>query len=108
MTDEISLVCILDGESTTFPVNFNPRRTICHLKNAIKKKKVNALQGIDANTLNLYHVSVLDEGTAVNITDVESKESLTRGTSEIFEVFGTAPPKKTIHIIVQRSLEVVI
>ncbi|KAF9915519.1 hypothetical protein BX616_005998 [Lobosporangium transversale] len=106
MTDEISLVCILDGASTTFEVDINPRRTINYLKKAIKKEKENALQGIDANELNLYHVSVPDEGTTVNIANVESKESLTRGSIKLSNLFGTSPlPEETIHIFVQQLLE---
>ncbi|KAF9896380.1 hypothetical protein BX616_007570, partial [Lobosporangium transversale] len=106
MTDKISLFCILDGESTVFSVKILPTKTVDELKKAIKKEIENDLQGIDADELNLYHVSVLDEGTTVNIADVESKEPLTRATSEISKIFGTAPlPKRTIHIVVQRPLE---
>ncbi|KAF9898581.1 hypothetical protein BX616_003852, partial [Lobosporangium transversale] len=53
---------------------------------------------IAAYELNLYRVSVPDEGTTVNLTKVESKKLL-KITSKISEAYGTALPKKTIHVI---------
>ncbi|KAF9910162.1 hypothetical protein BX616_010928 [Lobosporangium transversale] len=102
MMDKISLLCIPNGESTAFPVDINPQKTISHLKKAIKEKK-DAFQGINAYELILHKVSVPGEGTTVNLTNVGSKESLTRGSSKVSKVFGTSPlPEKTIHVIVQR------
>ncbi|KAF9909535.1 hypothetical protein BX616_011132, partial [Lobosporangium transversale] len=89
MSDEITLICILAGESTAFPVDINPQKTIGHLKDAIKEEK-SRLGDIAANQLNLYHERS------------KEPEELDDLTSEISEGFGTAPPKKTIHAIIQR------
>ncbi|KAF9902465.1 hypothetical protein BX616_001919 [Lobosporangium transversale] len=103
MSDEISLFCILHGESVAFPVDINPQGTSSHLKKAIKKEKENALQDIDADKLIPHKVSVPYEGTTVNLANVKTKELLTGATSKILKIFGTSPlPEETIHVIVQR------
>ncbi|ORZ15009.1 hypothetical protein BCR41DRAFT_82362 [Lobosporangium transversale] len=102
MTQKIKLFCILDGDSSAFEVQLDADDSIAALKKAIKKEKENDFREIDADKLNLFHISVPDEGATINLANIESKELLTRATSEISEVFGSAPAKKTIHVIIQR------
>ncbi|KAF9397540.1 hypothetical protein BGX21_008749, partial [Mortierella sp. AD011] len=101
MSTEITLFCIIEGDSVAFPVDIPSQKTVGHLKKAIHKEKSNDLQHVDADKLILFHVSIADEGNPVHLENVESKAPLIKSTDEISEVFGTAPAKKTIHIIVQ-------
>ncbi|KAF9081985.1 hypothetical protein BGX27_004680, partial [Mortierella sp. AM989] len=101
-TQKIKLFCILDGDSSAFPVKLDSDDTIGELKKAIKEEKKPRLDDIDADKLLLYQIAIPDEGTQVNLNNVDSPKPLLKATTEIAEVFGTAPPKKTIHVIVQR------
>ncbi|ORY98441.1 hypothetical protein BCR41DRAFT_390512 [Lobosporangium transversale] len=97
------LFCILDGNSTPFSVVVSPDDTVDDLKKAIKKEKENDFREIDADKLNLFHVSVPDEGATINLANIESKELLTRATSKISKIFGISPlPEETINVIIQR------
>ncbi|KAF9090292.1 hypothetical protein BGX27_002295, partial [Mortierella sp. AM989] len=110
MTGGIKLFCILDGDSSPFPVAITPDATVGELKDAIKKKKEPEFDDIAADRLILFHVSISSapkrQIALNNLTaDEESKKKakeLEDSTSEISDVFGAAPPKKTIHVIVQR------
>ncbi|KAF8954098.1 hypothetical protein BGZ46_003021, partial [Entomortierella lignicola] len=102
MTQKIKLFCILDGDSSAFEVKLDADDSIAALKKAIKKEKEPRFDDIAADELVLFHVAVLDEGKHVNLSKVEVPTPLIIGSAEISEVFGTAPAKKTIHVIVQR------
>ncbi|KAF8953043.1 hypothetical protein BGZ46_003310, partial [Entomortierella lignicola] len=110
MTQKIKLFCVLDGDSTAFPLNLASDDTIGDLKDSIHKKKSNALEGIDASDLLLWQVSIpigSDEEEDKPIYLEDYKDEAKRigpkhAATEISEVFGTAPAKKTIHVIVQR------
>ncbi|KAF8949847.1 hypothetical protein BGZ46_004913, partial [Entomortierella lignicola] len=97
-SEKVRLFCILDGDSTAFPVKVATDETVGELKKAIKGEKPNDLQDVDADKLILFHVSVADEGKPVHLENVESKTPLIKSTNEISEVFGTLPAKKTIHV----------
>ncbi|KAF9178941.1 hypothetical protein BGZ49_005239, partial [Haplosporangium sp. Z 27] len=101
-SQKIKLFCILDGESSAFEVKLDADDSIAALKEAIKEKKPNDLQGLDADKLVLYQIAVPDEGTQVYLDKIDSSTPLIKGSNEISEVFGTAPAKKTIHVIIQR------
>ncbi|ORY97137.1 hypothetical protein BCR41DRAFT_228771 [Lobosporangium transversale] len=99
------LFCILDGHSTPFSVVVSPDDTVDDLKKAIKKEKEPEFDYIPADKLNLWHVSIVigddeDEKT-ITLSEHPDAKKL-HATSEISEVFGSAPAKKTIHVIVQR------
>jgi hypothetical protein len=59
MTDEILLYCSILGPDGghAFPVRISRSRTVGDLKDAIKKKKGNALNHIDADQLEIWKVS---------------------------------------------------
>ncbi|ORZ18265.1 hypothetical protein BCR41DRAFT_44323 [Lobosporangium transversale] len=106
MTQKIKLFCILDGDSSAFEVQLDADDSIAALKKAIKKEKEPEFDYIPADKLNLFHVSVPDEGATINLANIESKELLTRATSKISKIFGTSPlPEETINVIIQRPLE---
>ncbi|KAF9099642.1 hypothetical protein BGX27_000549 [Mortierella sp. AM989] len=86
-------------------LKISTEESIGDLKEAIKKKKENDFDKVDADKLILHHVSLTinddDEEKPITLQGQPNAKKL-RATSEISEVFATTPPKKTIHIIVQR------
>ncbi|KAG0012100.1 hypothetical protein BGZ82_002729 [Podila clonocystis] len=108
MTDNrLSLFCLCDGESTSnaFSVKVATTDTIDDLKEAIKVKKTPKFDDIATDELTLWRVSVpviaAEKHDAVALHALDSKEELLP-TDELSDVFTETPPKKTIHIIVQR------
>ncbi|ORY88698.1 hypothetical protein BCR41DRAFT_31338 [Lobosporangium transversale] len=113
-SNKVKLFCILDGDSSAFEVKLDADDSIAALKKAIKKEKEPEFDDIAADKLNLWLVSLpsapkrqiaLNNLTA-NEESRKKPEELEDSTCEISDVFGAAPPKKTIHIIVQRPLAV--
>ncbi|KAF9348111.1 hypothetical protein BGX34_002668, partial [Mortierella sp. NVP85] len=106
MTDSpLTLFCLVDGESTSFPVAIDSTKTIGDLKKLIKTENPNTFNGVDAKNLTLWRVSLpvvpKNERKAISLADVSSKEELDE-TDDISDVFKEKPPNKTIHIIVQQ------
>ncbi|KAF9367146.1 hypothetical protein CPB97_006237, partial [Podila verticillata] len=108
MTDNFNFFCVVDGESTLFSVEIEPSKTIGDLKDAIKAKKANDFSDVDADKLTLWKVSIpvapKKERKEISLADVASKEELDE-TDDVSLVFKEPPPKKIIHIIVQRPLQ---
>ncbi|KAF9352665.1 hypothetical protein BGX34_012028 [Mortierella sp. NVP85] len=108
MTDtHLTLFCVVDGETTSFPVAIESTKTVGDLKKLIKAEKAKAFEEVDADQLTLWRVSFpvvpKSERKAVSLADISTKEELDE-TDDISDVFEEKPPKKTIHIIVQRPL----
>ncbi|KAG0274489.1 hypothetical protein BGZ97_010496, partial [Linnemannia gamsii] len=62
MTDNLlTLFCVVDGESTSFPAVIDPTKTVGELKDEIKTKKANAFSEIDADQLTLWKVEIPDD-----------------------------------------------
>ncbi|KAG0024322.1 hypothetical protein BGZ80_004284 [Entomortierella chlamydospora] len=106
--EKVRLFCILDGDTTAFSVKVESDDTVDELKKAIKSENPNLLCDIDARELVLWHVSIPPlPKKQISLDNLIVSETLKKPvelddpTSEISEVFGTAPPKRTIHIIVQ-------
>ncbi|KAF9369269.1 hypothetical protein CPB97_003741 [Podila verticillata] len=98
MTDNrLSLFYVVDGESTSnaFSVKVMTTDTIDDLKDAIKVKKTPKFDDIATDEL------LSEEHEAVVLHTLHSKQKLLP-TDELSDVFKETPPKKTIHIIVQR------
>ncbi|KAF9342633.1 hypothetical protein BGX26_007146 [Mortierella sp. AD094] len=55
---DLTLFCLVDGDSTPFSVDIDASKTVDHLKDAIKLKKPNDFNDIDADKLTLWHVSI--------------------------------------------------
>ncbi|KAF9322726.1 hypothetical protein BG006_002104, partial [Podila minutissima] len=102
---QLSLFCLVDGESTPFPVEIESTKTIGDLKKAIKDDNAIAFADVDAKMLTLWRVSIpvlpKKERKNISLVNVPSKEELDE-TDDVSDVFKETPPKKTIHIIVQR------
>ncbi|KAF9086174.1 hypothetical protein BGX27_003252, partial [Mortierella sp. AM989] len=112
-SEKIKLFCILDGDSSPFPVNLSCDETVGDLKKKIKEEKPNDLQGLDADKLILWHVFIpIEDDQDDNEDDkpfllkdhqAEAKKIRAKqAATEIYKLFGTAPLKNTIHVIVER------
>ncbi|KAF9907382.1 hypothetical protein BX616_000423, partial [Lobosporangium transversale] len=75
------------------------------LKNALKAKKANRFQDVDADELTVWGVShpviAANKHIPVLLSAIDAPTELDP-TDDISDVFDEKPPKKTIHIIVQR------
>ncbi|KAF8946546.1 hypothetical protein BGZ46_005758, partial [Entomortierella lignicola] len=108
-SEKVKLFCILDGDSTAFPVKVATDESVGDLKDAIGEKKPNDLQDVDADKLILWHVAIPSSPARTirlnNLTSDDAKNMLPEKLDEsddlISEKFEAIPPKKTIHIIVQ-------
>ncbi|KAF9319579.1 hypothetical protein BG006_002966, partial [Podila minutissima] len=108
MTDNHrTLFCLVDGEtpSSAFPVEIELTKTIGDLKKLIKTEKTNSFHDVDANELTLWRVSVpivaANKHKPFILTEIDSATELDP-TDDISDIFEETPPKKTIHVIVQR------
>jgi Crinkler effector protein N-terminal domain len=86
-----------------FSVQLSHERFVGHLKEAIKEKKPNALDQIDANDLELYKVTVAlyDLDSGLNNIDPDSLTKL-RPVLGLSRVFPDPPPDGHLHLIVIR------
>ncbi|KAG0069968.1 hypothetical protein BGZ92_004574, partial [Podila epicladia] len=103
--NKISLCCVVDGESISFPVKIESTETIGDLKDAIKTALSPQFDDIAAKDLTLWRVSIslvpLKDRKPIILKQIDSAEELDPG-NDISDEFEERPPKKTIHIIVQR------
>jgi hypothetical protein len=105
----LTLFCLVDGDSSPFPVEIEPTKTVGSLKDAIKAKKTPRFDDVAADELNLWSVSIPvsddddDDEISVYINNIpkDDKKKL-KATRELLGVFGNEAPKNMIHIIVQR------
>ncbi|OAQ26805.1 hypothetical protein K457DRAFT_21801 [Linnemannia elongata AG-77] len=103
----MTLFCLVDGEATSnaFSVKIESTKTIGSLKDHIKTKIPNTFNGIDAKDLTLWRVDqpvlAANKQNPILLSAIDSPTELDP-TDDISDVFPEVPPKKTIHIIVQR------
>jgi len=111
MTDNrLTLFCLVDGEATSnaFSIKIPSSDTVDELKDLIKIKNPDTFSRVDAKELTLWRVSILDDDNGeedfpILLDNISGKDrKKLRATSELSDVFEETPPKKTIHIIVQR------
>ncbi|ORZ20930.1 hypothetical protein BCR41DRAFT_394840 [Lobosporangium transversale] len=109
MAAVINLLCIVDGESTAFPVDILPGKSICILKRRIKDEKHPEFADISSRRLVLWHVSLPEDGNQVNLDDIHMKREISKETRHVSDIFGAkAPGGGTIHIIVKRPQDKVL
>ncbi|KAG0357737.1 hypothetical protein BGX24_006147, partial [Mortierella sp. AD032] len=107
MTDNLlTLFCLVDGDSIPFSVDINASKPVDHLKNLIVNgDQAPAFRDLAAKDLILWRVSIpvvpKKQRREISLADIPSKEELDE-MDDLSEVFEGTPPKKTIHIIVQR------
>ncbi|KAK3844547.1 MAG: hypothetical protein J3R72DRAFT_72127 [Linnemannia gamsii] len=103
----IRLFCLVDGQPTSnaFSVSISTAATIDELKDAIKTKKAQEFDDIDADKLTLWRVSIPDDGDEcpILVDNVpESEREKLRATTKLYKEFDTDLPEETIDILVRR------
>lgn len=93
------------GDSTPFSVDIDPSKTVDQLKKAIETEKTKVLGDVDADELTLWRVFIplvpLNKRKPIILHEIDSATELDP-TDDLSDVFEGKPPKKIIHIIVQR------
>ncbi|KAG0195900.1 hypothetical protein BGX28_000398 [Mortierella sp. GBA30] len=110
MTDNrVTLLCIENGEATPFSVEVDRDEIVDELKKAIKTELAPLFKDVTTKDLKLWHVSIplapLHERKPITLNKFDSAKELDP-TDDISDVFKETPPKKTIHIIIQRPPQV--
>ncbi|KXS16981.1 hypothetical protein M427DRAFT_30801 [Gonapodya prolifera JEL478] len=101
-TSTITLACLLLGETVPFEVFIDPSSSVNNLKKAIKKELAHSLSGVDAFTLALWKVNIPYAARASITEDTLKEEDVMGPLDEISEYFQLPPPKKHIHVIMDR------
>ncbi|KAG0247357.1 hypothetical protein BG011_001617, partial [Mortierella polycephala] len=105
MAEMLTLFCLIEGGSVPFSIDISPTRTVDHLKDLIKIKMAVEFSDVDAYQLTLWHVSIpvdlVRKNDVVLFDAIDTKQEL-MPTDDLSDIFVEKPPKKTIHIIVQR------
>jgi len=106
----LKVICLVDGESTTFPVTVQPTDLVGDLKDAVWKK-IPEFKEIPAKNLPILIQSLKDNETLLDSLQEEQKEQEEQEKQKkktklhemdvISDVFKEKPPTSTIHIIVQ-------
>ncbi|THU91563.1 hypothetical protein K435DRAFT_863292 [Dendrothele bispora CBS 962.96] len=92
----VTLFCYVVGsKNTPFPVDISSSLTINHLKEKVQQERPNLLKEIDAAVLELFLISLPDEGNLATKVEgaIEGNRSLS-STTEIIEIFPNDPPQK--------------
>ena len=105
----LDLFCLVDGESTSsaFSVKISTEDTVDDLKKLIKTEKSPRFDDIAADELTLWRVSLpvgsTDDELPITLDAMADGDKMKlRPTDELSDVFGKKPPKKTIHVVVER------
>ncbi|KAK5822985.1 hypothetical protein F5H01DRAFT_401412 [Linnemannia elongata] len=103
----LTLFCLADGEGTSnaFSIKIASTDTVDDLKERIKTKKSPEFDDIAADKLTLWRVSIqvvsANKHKPILLNEIDSPTELDP-TDDLSDVFEETPPKKTIHVILQR------
>ncbi|KAG0065493.1 hypothetical protein BGZ89_008264, partial [Linnemannia elongata] len=105
--NSLTLFCLADGEGTSnaFSIKIASTDTVDDLKEHIKTKKSPEFDDIAADKLTLWRVSIqvvsANKHKPILLNEIDSPTELDP-TDDLSDVFEETPPKKTIHVILQR------
>src|SRR5690242_17512620 len=106
MTTTITLLCLVHGDSSVFPVRIDKTLLVGDLKDEIKKKKSPKFDDIPANELTLWKVDISDDDEAaiqqLALQAHTANEILMWPTREISEYFENQPTRRHIHVVTER------
>ena len=105
---ELNCLVIGDDPSHLFTVKISDTESVSILKEEIWKKNPNAFNGVDANTLLLWKVSIfVDDNLQQLLKEFEPVEELAlrRPVSKLSSVFPNLPEDEHLHILIQRPCE---
>ncbi|GJJ77556.1 hypothetical protein EMPS_09915 [Entomortierella parvispora] len=94
----LRLNCIMDGESSSFPVDIASSESVSTLKDEIKKKKDPEFNEIAADKLTLFHI---DGGATKGQLSTASRKKLDDELESLETYFRNGADKSLIYIVVQ-------
>ncbi|KAG0200201.1 hypothetical protein BGX31_004112, partial [Mortierella sp. GBA43] len=108
----LDIFCVIEGETKSFSVKVPSNGTVDGLKDAIKAKKSNYFEKIDADDLTLWRVEIptaspkpfimVEDKTKVKSADrSEYPTTQLDETARISRLFGAELPEETIHVFIQ-------
>ncbi|KAF9986697.1 hypothetical protein BGZ65_006582 [Modicella reniformis] len=102
MANELTIWCVVDGESTAFSVKPKSAESVDDLKKAIKKQRPNDLAKVAADRLALWKVSIPieDDERPISLDNLTDKKKL-KVSDKISVHFPETPANGIVHIIVQ-------
>ncbi|KAH9979886.1 hypothetical protein BGW80DRAFT_1441969 [Lactifluus volemus] len=106
----ISCWILGDEPERRFSVHISPEATVDGLKDVIKEKKRVAFDGIDANTLDLYSISVARDDLQMELKNINLKSFKNKRlwwADKLSQVFPDPPTDGHLHIIVIHPLDTV-
>src|SRR4051794_2282607 len=104
MATIVTLLCLVNGTSSAFPVRIDKTLLVGDLKDEIKMKKAPKFDSFAADELTLWNVDILYDEGAVKQLVLEEGNTVKKMSpvSEIGEYFEKAPIKKHIHVVIER------
>jgi hypothetical protein len=103
-TPSWTISCLVVGEEIPFPINIQPDAFVAELKEVINAAKKLVPNGMD-HYLDLYLVNIPNDDKLVeNVKQILTAEpplASLRVTYRLSHYYSTAPPQRTIHILVQ-------
>jgi hypothetical protein len=102
MSDTYTILCVIEGENTSFGIKIQSHEIVHFLKKEIKTEKANMLAGIDADDLKLFRVDIEDGDDLKDKVDEEMKKSPKAlvGSKRLSRLFDPAPAEDHVHFIV--------
>jgi hypothetical protein len=97
----IKLFCLVQKETTPFPVVINRGETVGDLKDAIKAKNPNDFQGVDARKLRLWKVEIPDDHSDLIQGQTLQDNNQLLPTHYLDEYWTDTPPRRHIHVIIK-------
>ena len=107
MSNTVTIFCLVQGQSSAFPIRISKSLFVADLKKEIKKEKPNYFRDFDADSLELWKVDIPSHDAAA-IQQLVLEENEARGvhlldpTFEIEDYFSS-PARRYIHVVVKRS-----
>jgi hypothetical protein len=97
MSTTLTLLCLVDGEATPFPVEIDPAKSFGELKAAIKTELSPQFDDVTSKNLTLWRVAISvvpkKDRKEILLANVPSKEELDE-TDDVSDKFKEQPPKK--------------
>jgi hypothetical protein len=106
MATIVTLLCLVNGDSSAFPVRIDKTLLVGDLKNEIKKAKAPEFDNFAADKLTLWKVNIPDDGEAaiqrLALQADTANEIKMRPTKKIGEYYREQPAEGHIHVVIER------
>jgi hypothetical protein len=99
---DYTIFCVVVDNSSPFPVDISPHKTVGHLKKAIKLEKQPDFDKFAADNLDLYLINLAYDGSLIEKTEeLLASHSPLNPTDKLSAVFQGPPEDGIVHILVK-------